>query len=100
MALTLPRSLEPLLTLTIKIVIGGAAFVIAYFVAVFIGVAVRAGEATFGAPAWLTMSAGWVEVIIWVGDLVVVGLFIARELVETIRTVIAEWRSPHGRTER
>ena len=92
-----PDWLKPLSDLTIKVVVGAAAFVVAFYAAIALGVAVRFAEVHFGAPPWLVASAGVFEVLIWVGDLIVVGLFILGELLRTIGAFIAEWRWPRGK---
>ena len=91
----LSTDLEPLIRLTLKLVVGAGAFAVVFLTAVLLNLLVRATETHTRLPAWLVASTGWVEVLLWTGDLVVYGLFVVREVVEAVREYVREWRAPH-----
>lgn len=83
----IPLALRPVFRFAVHVVVGAMAFLIAYFVAVGVGVAV-AWSRTVGAHDWLVEYGLWAEtIIVWL-DLFSLALFLLKETIKLCRHII------------
>ena len=91
-----PPALQAPLAFASHVVGGTISFFVVYGVALFASAGVERLNAFLNAPGWLRFMGGWVEAIIFIGDLIALALLLALEIAKLARTLWDGWRTPHG----
>lgn len=94
-ALAVPKDVEIVSGFAAKFILGSLGFFCVALTAVGLYHGLLLLE-RWGAPPFLSLSAPYVELAIWIGDLVVYAFFLVTEVWESVRETAKRWKAPHG----
>ena len=94
--IAVPKDVEVVVGFALKVVMASLAFFLVALVAVVLKAGLEWAEHLVAMPQWFLLSASWVEIAIWVADIIVYVLFLISEVRDSLVGTVKRWRTPHG----